>query len=167
MASLPNVAIIELGSQYTLLIERTLREIGVRSVILEPRHARDWFAKHSVKAVILSGGAASVYDDDAPQPPIEVLSLRDGDGQPVPIFGICYGMQWLAHQSGGEVKAVLGNRFQALVSSCGSLEYLRRQRGSKSSVGQTHASGKFSWARTSMINMPKSLLPMWESERLG
>lgn len=110
MASLPNVAIIELGSQYTLLIERTLREIGVRSVILDPNRATDWFKQHSVRAVILSGGAASVYDEGAPQPPEEILALKREDGQPVAILGICYGMQWLAHRLGGEVKPVLGHR---------------------------------------------------------
>lgn len=110
MAFLPNVAIIELGSQYTLLIERTLREIGVRSVILNPKCAADWFKQHSVRAVILSGSAASVYDEGAPKPPEEILSLKREDGQPVAILGICYGMQWLVHRLGGEVKPVLGNR---------------------------------------------------------
>ena len=110
MAHLPNVAIIELGSQYTLLIERTLRELGVRSVILDPKRAKSWLEKHPLKAVILSGGAASVYDDDAPQPPKEVLSLRREDGKPIALLGICYGMQWLTHQLGGEVKAIDGNR---------------------------------------------------------
>ena len=103
MASLPNVAIIELGSQYTLLIERTLRELGVRSVILDPKRARSWLVKHPLKVVILSGGAASVYDNDAPQPPEEIFALRREDGERVPILGICYGMQWLAHHLGGEV----------------------------------------------------------------
>ena len=110
MASLPNVAIIELGSQYTLLIERTLRELGVRSVILDSRNAASWLKKNPLKAVILSGGASSVYNSDAPQPPAEVLSLMRQDGQPIALLGICYGMQWLAHRLGGEVKAVLGNR---------------------------------------------------------
>lgn len=110
MASLPNVVIIELGSQYTLLIERTLRELGVRSVILNPKRAEEWFKSNSVKAVILSGGASSVYDDNAPEPPEETLSLRRENGRPVAILGICYGMQWLAHRLGGNVKAVLGSR---------------------------------------------------------
>jgi len=110
MEHLPNVAIIELGSQYTLLIERTLRELGVRSVILSPARAASWLKKNPVRAVILSGGASSVYETDAPQPPDEVLSLRRDDGEPVAVLGICYGMQWLAHRLGGEVKAVLGQR---------------------------------------------------------
>jgi len=110
MISLPNVAIIELGSQYTLVIERTLRELGVRSVILDPKRAKTWLKNNSLKAVIFSGGAASVYDNDAPQPPVEVFSLTRQDGQPVAILGICYGMQWLAQHLGGHVKEMPHNR---------------------------------------------------------
>lgn len=109
MTSLPNVAIIELGSQYTLLIERTLRELGVRSMILDPKQASAWLKQYPVKAIILSGGAASVYENDAPQPPEEIFSLHY-NGKPVHVLGICYGMQWIAHHFHGEVKPVLGNR---------------------------------------------------------
>jgi GMP synthase (glutamine-hydrolysing) len=110
MDHLPKVLIIELGSQYTLLIERTLRELGVRSVILDPRRAQRFLKENHVKAIILSGGAASVYDNDAPQPPEEVLSAQDEFGRVAAVLGICYGMQWLAHRFGGEVKPVAGNR---------------------------------------------------------
>jgi GMP synthase (glutamine-hydrolysing) len=121
MAHLPNVAIIELGSQYTLLIERTLRELGVRSVVLDPKRAANWLKKNPLKAVILSGGASSVYDDDAPTPPAEVLTLHREDNQPIALLGICYGMQWLAYHLGGEVKAMLGNREygEASINLCG------------------------------------------------
>ena len=121
MIHLPNVAIIELGSQYTLLIERTLRELGVRSVVLDPKRTANWLKKNPLKAVILSGGASSVYDNDAPTPPLEVLALRREDDQPITLLGICYGMQWLAHHLGGEVKAMPGNREygEALVNLCG------------------------------------------------
>ncbi len=110
MDHLPKVLIIELGSQYTLLIERTLRELGVRSVILDPHRAQSFLKENRVKAIILSGGAASVYDNDAPQPPEEVLSAQDGFEWVAAILGICYGMQWLAHRLGGEVKPVAGSR---------------------------------------------------------
>jgi len=110
MAQLPKVAIIELGSQYTLLIERALRELGFRSVILDPKRAVNWIKKNPLRAVILSGGASSVYDADAPQPPVEILSLLNEDGKPISILGICYGMQWLASHLGGDVSAVPGNR---------------------------------------------------------
>ncbi len=104
MASTPKVVIVELGSQYTLLIERSLRELGVRSVILAPTQASEWLKNTEAKAVILSGGSASVYDKDALEPPEEVLTLKQSDGNPVFVLGICYGMQWLAHRLGGEVK---------------------------------------------------------------
>lgn len=107
---LPQVAIIELGSQTTLLIERALRELGVRSVILDSKRAAGWIRANPLRAVILSGGAASVYEEGAPQPPKEVLSLLRQDGQPVARLGICYGMQWLAQQLGGKVEPVSGNR---------------------------------------------------------
>lgn len=106
----PHVAIIDFHSQYTLLIARTLREIGARSVILNPANAMRWLKENPPRAIILSGGDASVYDENAPQLPGEVLSLRREDGQPIAILGICYGMQWLAHHLGGEVKPVSDNR---------------------------------------------------------
>lgn len=66
----PKILIIDLGSQYTLVIGRTLREIGYRSVILSPKNAGIWLQKHTAKGIILSGGAASVYEESAPSPPI-------------------------------------------------------------------------------------------------
>ncbi|MEK7628362.1 MAG: glutamine-hydrolyzing GMP synthase [Patescibacteria group bacterium] len=108
--SVPEVVIIELGSQYTLLIQRSLRELGVRSVVFDPVGAQKWLGKHIPSAVILSGGAASVCDKDAPQPPKSILSLKRIDGRPVPILGICYGMQWLAQKLGGEVHSSLGHK---------------------------------------------------------
>ncbi len=92
------VLIIDLGSQYTKLIGRALRDIGVRSIILSPEKAEEWLKGSNPKGIILSGGAASIHDEDAPKPPARILSLGK------PILGICYGMQWLAQQFGGHVK---------------------------------------------------------------
>lgn len=107
---LPKILIIELGSQYTLLIERTLRELGYRSVVLNPERAAKWIGKNPLNAVILSGGAASVYDKDAPKPPEGILSLSAETGTAVPILGICFGMQWLVKRFGGTVGSVEGKR---------------------------------------------------------
>jgi GMP synthase (glutamine-hydrolysing) len=106
----PQVLIIELGSQYTLLIQRILQELGVRSVILNPAVAGKWIRKNQPKAIILSGGSASVYDPDAPQVPPEVFFVAQPDGRPIHVLGICYGMQWIAHRFGGKVESVGVNR---------------------------------------------------------
>ena len=118
MNTLPQVVIVELGSQVTRLIERTLRELGVRSAILSPKQAAKWFKKFPVRAVILSGGPASVYEKGAPAPPRGILSLRRPDGEPVPVLGICYGMQWIARELGGKVEPIATKREYGAAEIC-------------------------------------------------
>lgn len=91
------ILIIDLGSQYTRVIGRTLREMGFRSIILPSARAERWLKDHNPKGIILSGGSASVSDPKAPQIP-EVVFESD-----VPILGICYGMQYIARRFGGEI----------------------------------------------------------------
>ena len=99
MEFLPKVVIIDLGSQYTFVIERTIRELGVRSAIFNNRKkAVAWIKKYPCSAVVFSGGDRSVYDAGSPQPPIETLDLG------VPVLAICYGMHWIAHHFGGKVE---------------------------------------------------------------
>lgn len=85
------ILIIDLGSQYTQIIRRSLRYLGFHSIILPPEKALLWAKNGGIRGVILSGGDKSVYDADAPQIPPELLDLK------LPILGICYGMQWLAY----------------------------------------------------------------------
>lgn len=85
------ILIIDLGSQYTQIIRRSLRYLGFRSIILSPEGYSDVGHPTGLKGIILSGGSASVYDADAPKIPKEIPNLG------VPILGICYGMQWLAY----------------------------------------------------------------------
>lgn len=85
------ILIIDLGSQYTQIIRRSLRYLGFHSVILPVEKSLEWIRENQPKGVILSGGSASVYDADAPQVPQELLGLN------IPILGICYGMQWMAY----------------------------------------------------------------------
>lgn len=113
----PDILVVDLGSQYTLLIARRLRELERRSAVLDPRKAEEWLTKHMPRAVILSGGNYSVYDKEAPEPPKGVLELG------VPVLGICYGMQWMAKEAGcivednpgfreyGEVSVYLDTRY--------------------------------------------------------
>lgn len=88
------ILIIDLGSQYTEIIRRSLRYLGFHSTIIPPSKSLEWLGKNNpngIKGIILSGGSASVYDTDAPKIPKEILDFN------IPILGICYGMQWLAY----------------------------------------------------------------------
>jgi GMP synthase (glutamine-hydrolysing) len=92
------ILIIDFGSQVTQLIARRVREDGVYCEIAPFQKAAQAFAEMKPKAVILSGGPASVLDDNAPLPPPEFYKAG------VPVLGICYGEQAMAHQLGGKVE---------------------------------------------------------------
>jgi len=102
------VLIIDYGSQYTLVIGRTLRELGVRSVILPPKKVEKWLKINTPKAIILSGSNWSVHGEGAPRLP-ESLKIT-GKNKPYSILGICYGMQLLAYKLGGKVERPLAHR---------------------------------------------------------
>ncbi|MEK9658687.1 MAG: glutamine-hydrolyzing GMP synthase [Chloroflexota bacterium] len=91
------IAVLDFGSQYSRLIARRIRELNVYCEILPPNATREAVSKLNLKGIILSGGPASVYAKDAPQAPSWVYAAG------VPVLGICYGMQLLAHQLGGSV----------------------------------------------------------------
>ncbi|NPA90699.1 MAG: glutamine-hydrolyzing GMP synthase [Chloroflexi bacterium] len=91
------VAIVDFGSQYTMLIARRVRELHVYSEIVPWHRAAQALSQLQPKALILSGGPASVYEPGAPTIPHEWLDGR------IPVLGICYGMQVLAHTLGGRV----------------------------------------------------------------
>jgi GMP synthase (glutamine-hydrolysing) len=92
------VLILDFGSQYTQLIARRVRELRVYSEILPHDATRDEITRLNPRGIILSGGPASVYDDDAPALSDFLLDLQ------VPLLGICYGMQLLARELGGRVE---------------------------------------------------------------
>ncbi|MBM3133042.1 MAG: glutamine-hydrolyzing GMP synthase [Chloroflexi bacterium] len=92
-----SAVVIDFGSQYSWLIARRVRECGVYSEVVA--HDAPWskVSKLNPKCFILSGGPASVYEPDAPHAPNYIY--KSG----LPILGICYGMQTMAHQLGGKV----------------------------------------------------------------
>ncbi len=93
------VVILDFGSQYTQLIARRVREAGVYCEIL-PYHASvEVIAAHNPRGVILSGGPSSVYDENAPRLPKKFLEELS-----CPVLGICYGLQVLAADLGGQVQ---------------------------------------------------------------
>jgi GMP synthase (glutamine-hydrolysing) len=93
------ILIVDFGSQVTQLIARRVREEGVYSEIVPFNKAEAAFAEMKPKAVILSGGPASVLDDNAPSAPLSILTAG------IPVLGICYGEQTMAQQLGGTVEA--------------------------------------------------------------
>ena len=92
-----SVVILDFGSQYTLLIARRFRELGAFSLILPGEAPLQEILEHNPRAVVLSGGPASVLDPTAPTPDPQLFSSG------IPILGICYGMQLLAKHFGGRV----------------------------------------------------------------
>ena len=92
------IAVIDYGSQYSRLIARRVREQNVYCELISPDATRDAVAGLDLKGIILSGGPASVYSEGAPL--AQPWALDSG----VPVLGICYGMQLLAHQLGGSVE---------------------------------------------------------------
>jgi len=94
-----SVLIIDFGSQVTQLIARRVREAGVYSEIHPFQNAAEAFQKLKPRAVILSGGPASVTEDASPRAPQAIFDAG------VPVFGICYGQQTMAEQLGGKVES--------------------------------------------------------------
>ena len=91
--------IVDFGSQVTQLIARRLRELNVYCEIHPFQTVTDAFLRDfAPRAVILSGGPASVLDDDAPRPPARVFEMG------VPVLGICYGQQVMMQMLGGRVE---------------------------------------------------------------
>lgn len=93
------ILILDFGSQYTQLIARRVREIGVYCELhpfdMDEQAIRDF----APKGIILSGGPESVHEANSPRAPQVVFELN------IPILGICYGMQTMAEQLGGKVEA--------------------------------------------------------------
>jgi len=90
------IAVIDFGGQYTHLISRRVRELGVKAVVIPYSEAARISRGQGIRGVILSGGPASVYDGGPS------VSFRDLEGPPM--LGICYGHQLMAHTLGGRVE---------------------------------------------------------------
>jgi GMP synthase (glutamine-hydrolysing) len=99
------IVILDFGSQYTQLIARRIREFNVFSVVLPCTVPLEQIKALSPKGVILSGGPCSVYDADSPAADPAVLAMG------VPVLGICYGLQFIAHHLGGRVESAASREY--------------------------------------------------------
>ena len=99
------VLIVDFGSQYSRLIARRVREANVYCEIVPHDAPKEAIQHLDIRGVILSGGPSSVYEENAPRAPSWVFEIG------VPILGICYGMQLIAHQLGGKVAPGLAREY--------------------------------------------------------
>ncbi|WP_040388539.1 glutamine-hydrolyzing GMP synthase [Catellicoccus marimammalium] len=93
------IIVLDFGSQYNQLITRRIREFGVYSELLSHRLTAKEIQEMKPKGIIFSGGPNSVYDENAFHIDPEIFELG------IPILGICYGMQLMAHNLGGKVES--------------------------------------------------------------
>jgi GMP synthase (glutamine-hydrolysing) len=122
------ILILDFGAQYTQLIARRIREFGVYCEVWAWDHDPAEIAKYAPKGIILSGGPESTIEDDSPRAPQQVYDAG------VPILGICYGMQTMAMQLGGQVEGGHHREFGyaevEVTAECALLDGLKDQPGS-------------------------------------
>ncbi|HET8976161.1 MAG TPA: glutamine-hydrolyzing GMP synthase [Solirubrobacterales bacterium] len=104
-AATEEVLVLDFGGQYSQLIARRIRECGVFSELLPHDVPIERIKERRPRALVLSGGPASVYAEGAPPLRKELLELG------IPVLGICYGMQLMVHELGGRVEQAPAGEF--------------------------------------------------------
>ncbi len=147
------VLIIDFGSQVTQLIARRVRESGVYCEIVPFNVAAERLESFAPRAVILSGGPASVTGEDTPRAPDRVFEIG------VPVLGICYGQQAMCAQLGGRVEATrhreFGRAFVEVTGSCALFNGLWTP-GMREQVWMSHGD--------SVIELPPGFTPVAVSD---
>jgi GMP synthase (glutamine-hydrolysing) len=158
------VIILDYGSQYTQLIARRVREANVYCQIFPWRTPAEEILALDPRGFILSGGPNSVYDENAPSLPEYVLEST------IPILGICYGMQLIAHRLGGYVSGSLEREYgPATLSLVGVNDPLFSDLGAdakKSTLMESDPRGLQVWMShgDKVEELPPGFLPLARSE---
>src|SRR5680860_402309 len=105
VATTEEVLVLDFGGQYSQLIARRIRECGVFAELLPITVSTEDILARNPKALVLSGGPASIHDPGAPSFPEGLTELG------IPVLGICYGMQAMAQSLGGRVEGAEAGEF--------------------------------------------------------
>jgi len=105
MSTAGGIVVLDFGGQYTQLIARRIREQNIFSAILPCNAPLNEIQQYQPSGLVLSGGPSSVHDPTAPKCDPTVLNMG------IPVLGICYGLQWMAHTLGGEVRRATRNEY--------------------------------------------------------
>ena len=133
MAHEPGILIIDLRSQLTQLIARRVREAHVYCEIHPPSRTVDWIRDWQPQGIILSGGPKSVYGENVPTADPALLELD------IPVLGVCYGMQLMAHLSGGAVVRAARREYgRATIAVSSGKLFPGWQAGEESQVWMSH-----------------------------
>ena len=146
------IVILDFGGQYCHLISRRIRDFGVRAEVMPSNiSAKLLLANKSIKGIVLSGGARSVYEKDAPKFDKEILKLS------MPILGICYGHQLTAHLMGGKVVSGKSGEYGLMKLNIKNAEEILAHLGKSKNVWMNH--------RDIVVRLPKSFISVASTEQ--
>lgn len=126
------IVILNFGSQFVHLIARRVRDLGVRAEILPFDTPVAKIAEFNPVGIILSGGPASVLEKNSPRPDKEIFAVG------VPVLGVCYGHQVMAHMLGGKVQKGLHREFGSEILHITNKKYLFEKLSSNEKVWFSH-----------------------------
>lgn len=145
------IIILDFGGQYCHLISRRIRDFGVCAEVVPSNiSAKILQADKSIKGIILSGGAQSVYEKDAPKFDREVFNLN------LPILGICYGHQLIAHLMGGRVVSGESGEYGLMKLNIKNGDKILAHLGKSKNVWMNH--------RDIVVQLPKSFISVASTE---
>jgi GMP synthase (glutamine-hydrolysing) len=146
-AGVEEVLVLDFGGQYSQLIARRIRECGVFAELMPHTTPLGQIRERAPRALVLSGGPASVYEPGAPELRGELLELG------VPVLGICYGMQAMVRTLGGRVEG-------AEVGEFGRTELELREGGGRLLAGLPEAQSCWMSHRDSVFEAPPGFSPL-------
>src|SRR5882757_3079816 len=148
--ALEEVLVLDFGGQYSQLIARRIRDCGVFAELLPSTTPVEQIRERAPKALVLSGGPASVYEEGAPPFPTQLLDLE------IPMLGICYGMQAMALALGGRVESASSGEF-------GRTELVLRESGGRLLGGLPEEQTCWMSHRDAVFEAPEGFTPLASS----